>query len=66
MDNMKNIGDNMQLGINNSHLNPFNYRKMTNKKKIQTIFHSITISQPFDSYPGDPATNYVGVLVLFH
>ena len=63
MDNMKNVGDNMQLGMDNSDPNLFNQKNMINKKSFQTVLNSITISQLFDPYRPDPTTNYVGVLI---
>ena len=33
MNTKKNVDDNMQLGMDNSQLNPFNYKNMSNKKK---------------------------------
>ena len=63
MDNKKNGGDNIELCIDKSQLNPFNQKNMMNKKYLQSVFHSITISQLFDPYRSDPTANYVGVLV---
>ena len=63
MDNNKNVGDNMYLGMDNSHLTNLIRRIPRIKTYFQTFFHSFTISQPFNPYPLDPTTNYVGVLV---
>ena len=63
MDNRKNVGDNMQLRMDNSLLYPFNQKDMRNKNND---FHSIAISQPFDPYRRDPTTNYVGMLVRYN
>ena len=49
MDNMKNVDDNMYLGMDNSHLTHLTRRMRGIQKYFQSVFHFITISEPFHS-----------------